>query len=626
MRWVATSKMTDEFMQQPNIVPPPVADPLAMEQMRREFERIYTGPQQDWTHHIGSSARWTSEFNPGIRDQASFPKAKPGSFDPTEFSQFVQSKATGVNGQMASGSVNDQSIRNGYQNGYRRPMGMGFGGMGYNGMGMGMGMGSMAHQSHASNPQDSLQSKGKARIVEVDDKDWEAQFAQLDTSGLPQQDSSALDNEAERAMEAELQNLDRSVPSNSSILQQERDAINSRLPDFESTWRKISAELPHTHRTFTDNGFSLDDNLNPWHDFSSNEKLNLPPSEPESGNYMFETDNIFDGVADPFGEGVRIMDEGGNLSLAALAFEAAVRKDPQHVDAWTRLGAAQAQNEKETPAIRALTHANNLDPGNLEAMMGLAVSHTNEGYEIQAYRTLKRWICTKYPQLAPSTDDPLFSEAEEVGFTNRTLLHERVTDLFIRAAQLSPDPANMDPDVQVGLGVLFYSADAYDKAVDCFGAALASSEQGSTTSIKANQRPLLWNRLGATLANSGRSEEAIEAYERALQLNSNFVRARYNLGVSCINIGCLTEAAQHLLGALDMHKMVEREGREKARELVDGGVGADEARLDAMIDHNQSTNLLETLKRVFRQMERDDLVDKVGPGMDPASFRGEFDF
>ena len=94
---------------------------------------------------------------------------------------------------------------------------------------------------------------------------------------------------------------------------------------------------------------------------------------------------------------------------------------------------------------------------------------------------------------------------------------------------------------------------------------------------------LLWNRLGATLANSGRSEEAIEAYHKALEIKPTFVRARYNLGVSCINIGCYKEAAEHLLSALSMHKISDGHGGE--------GEGV-----------NVSSNLWETLRRTFLMM------------------------
>lgn len=610
--------MMDEFMQQPSHIPQSstAAPPFAMEQMRREFENLQaSAPQRSQN---GTPQHWAGEFDAGLPDQAAFAQ-KPGGFDPSEFERYAQMNQAGMNGR----SDSPLTANGGSMHGYQRPMGgmnMGYSSMyggGMNGMGMqrpygGLGM----QQPLGQQQQPQAMGKGKGRMVELDDQDWEAQFAELETPDTQAQ-ADALDEEANRAMEAELSDMDRSVPS-----------VKDHFSDFESIWKQIQAETPGL-RDLERDGHTAD--FTDWENFDMSTMNTHLPRDPELGNYTFEPDNIFSGVADPFEEGVRIMDEGGNLSLAALAFESAVQKHHDHVEAWTRLGAVQAQNEKETPAIRALEQAVKLDPQNLDALMGLAVSYTNEGYDTTAYRTLERWLSTKYPTLVPlpDTTDPL---AQDLGFTDRQQLHERVTNLFITAAQQSPDPATMDADVQVGLGVLFYGAEEYEKAVDCFSAALASSESASLSHPQSiNQRPLLWNRLGATLANSGRSEEAITAYENALELNPNFVRARYNLGVSCINIGCYAEAAQHLLGALDMHKMVEREGREKAREIVEGGGGAglgsdgDET-LERMIRANQSTNLYDTLRRVFTQMERRDLADRVGPGMDPASFRGEFDF
>jgi peroxin-5 len=67
----------------------------------------------------------------------------------------------------------------------------------------------------------------------------------------------------------------------------------------------------------------------------------------------------------------------------------------------------------------------------------------------------------------------------------------------------------------------------------------------------------------------------------------------------------------------------------KAREIVEGAGGhgsVSDNDIDRLLTQNQSTNLYDTLRRVFTNMGRRDLTDMVGPGLDTRQFRGEFDF
>lgn len=610
--------MMQNFLQQNGQLPQDFPQPVTKEQMRRDLDRAAFRMEQmrkDLEGYRTTAPRihspdWASEFDPGeqARMEAAFQPPRAGGFVPAgftaaEFQRFQQMERNGS----ARVGIPTSHTQTG-MNSYNRPMGVGYG--------MNMGMMHSQYRPLSAQRRPSEQhatGKGKGRMVELDEKDWEQQFAEIDTA--TQQD---LDVEANAAMERELNEMDRSVLSETN-----------EFGDFESIWRGIQAET-RNDRSMMDNGeygmhpgdeLSSQD-FDTWENFDSSFRDGYRDSS--MGPYIFEGENPFSLIKDPFEEGIKILNEGGNLSLAAFAFEAAVQRDPQHIQAWCQLGSAQAQNEKESPAIRALEQAIKLDPENLSALMGLAISYTNEGYDSTAYRTLERWISTKYPQIV-SPDD--LTPPSDFGFTDRHMLHEKVTAQFIRAAQLSPDGEHMDPDVQVGLGVLFYGAEEYDKAVDCFEAALASTEFGTTN--EPHQAHLLWNRLGATLANSGRSEEAIAAYERALTLNPNFVRARYNLGVSCININVLPEAAQHLLGAMSMHRVVEREGMQRVKEVIGEDPRSsriNEGDVERMVGMNQSTNLMETLKRVFTSMGRRDLMEKVDLGMDIEQFRGEFDF
>lgn len=583
----------DSFLQQPGISQTSAVPAFSMDQMRRELDAVSIDRSRT------GSPMWAAEFNPtnqlhngpATRQQSNGGMQQTNGLRSHDFTEFQKAnRSIHSRPSTQTNSFTQQTFQPRY-----------YGGSSFGLMGGGGGGGmQISPMMSMHQPVATAQSKGKGKLVELNDTNWEQQFAEMDTMEME------VDAQRDATIERQLDEMDRSVHT------------GTFQGDFERTWNGILAEQ-NLNRNLDVPEFNEDvlqdvDNWGTFEDFGGAYR------DPQLGNYLFEEDNVYRQIGDPFQEGVKIMQEAGNLSLAALAFEVAVQRNPDHVDAWVMLGTVQAQNEKESPAIRALEQALKLDPSNTEALMGLAVSYTNEGYDATAYRTLERWLSTKYPSVI--SPDQL-SSPNDIGFTDRQVLHDKVTSLFIQAAQLSPDGEQMDPDVQVGLGVLFYGAEEYDKAVDCFSAALASTESGSTN--HRSQVHLLWNRLGATLANSGRSEEAIAAYERALTFNANFVRARYNLGVSCINIGCYDEAAQHLLGALSMHAVVQQEGRERVGHVAAEN-GVSEAQIDRMMSMNQSTNLYETLRRVFMQMGRRDLADKVVPGVGVEVFRNEFEF
>ncbi|KAK4957093.1 Peroxisomal membrane signal receptor PTS1 [Elasticomyces elasticus] len=582
--------------------------------------------QQQQQARAGGGDGWAGEFaqQPPTFSPEQFAQqqGRNGAFSPQDFPNFRQQQMSPASRQAQTPVPQQQSL-------YQRPpmYGSTFGGSGF-GMQRPM-MFQPQQPMYGQQPQEQYQGKGKGRIQELSDTDWEEQFKELSTVDK-EGELDQLDADAEQAIEAELNQMDRYVKPLPFDLASCDPALilhcgvggqhgnkmvrDAGFGEFEDIWQGYQAEANVARDMLGDEGHMGE--YDEWKDFDgmSHDFDGLRTFEnrgPESSNYLFEENNLFDDVPNAFEEGLKIMREGGSLSLAALAFEAAVQKQPEMVEAWVALGSAQAQNEKESPAIRAMEQALKLDSNNLDALMGLSVSYTNEGYDSLAYRTLERWVSVKYPQLGltPQGLDAAAQAEEEMGFTDRHQLHEKVTALFLEAAQLNPEGMDVDIDVQVGLGVLFYGSEDYDKAVDCFNAALDSAETG--TMKREGEEHLLWNRLGATLANSGRSEEAIEAYSRALELRSNFVRARYNLGVSCINLGVLEQAAGHLLGALSMHRVIEREGRMKAAELLRDGNGnaVDDREVEGLLQQNQSTNLYDTLRRVFTQMDRRDLSE-----------------
>jgi peroxin-5 len=211
------------------------------------------------------------------------------------------------------------------------------------------------------------------------------------------------------------------------------------------------------------------------------ESLEVDPVFATCEPYVFESVNAYLSHPNPYQEGLDLLRAHGSLSLVALAFEAAVQRDEHNSDAWMRLGKVQAENEKELPAIAALQRAVQEDPQNLEALMSLAVSYTNEGQTNEAFATMERWFKTKHPEIPI----PSLSKGQD--------MHDRLSKAFLQAVM--KDPQHVDSNLQIALGLLYYNQMDYDKTIDCFTAALSTRPDDY----------LLWNRLGATLSNYGKS-------------------------------------------------------------------------------------------------------------------------
>ncbi|KAI9519327.1 hypothetical protein NQZ68_029494 [Dissostichus eleginoides] len=302
---------------------------------------------------------------------------------------------------------------------------------------------------------------------------------------------------------------------------------------------------------------------------TENEQAQIPSSvSPHEKGYYFHTDNPYKDLPNAFDEGQKKSREG-DLQNAVLMLEGAVLQDPQDSEAWQVLGTTQAENENEQSAIVSLQRCLELHPNNLTALMALAVSLTNTGMRNEACETLLRWLqhSPKYKHLLKSKTHLMGSpnSSRKVSTANNVGKHEsslqsEAKELFLEAVQQNSE--SIDPDLQTGLGVLYNVSGEFKKAVDAFNTALSVRPEDY----------LLWNRLGATLANGDRSEEAVEAYTRALELQPGFIRSRYNLGISCINLGAHREAARNFLTALSLQR--KSRSRQQSHQVMSGNIWA----------------------------------------------------
>ena len=253
-------------------------------------------------------------------------------------------------------------------------------------------------------------------------------------------------------------------------------------------------------------------------------------ASPLEQTYELEQNNPFAEASNAFDEGMKFF-QAGNLPQAVLAFQAVVGKEPNHSEAWRMLGVVHQENDEDKKAILCLERAVEHDAYNLDALLALGVSYVNELDHSNALKNLKAWV----------VNNPSFVglEVQRDEYSDGSMMDE-VMQLMLKAAEWAPK----DPQVQEVLGVLFNVTRDYSSAAAAFRKAIDARPDDYS----------LWNKCGATLANStpSRSDEAIPAYLRAIELRPGYARAHLNLGISYNNLGNFEAAARAYMRALEL--------------------------------------------------------------------------
>lgn len=321
--------------------------------------------------------------------------------------------------------------------------------------------------------------------------------------------------------------------------------------------------------------------------------------DPAESAYEFAQVNQFSGLsaAEALAEGQRLRSEG-QLAKALDAFESAVNRpsdDPhpalsseESSQAWYLLGTTHAECDDDVRAIQALSRVLSMYPKDgmvkkrpylAPSLLSLSVCYTNEVDSKHALSNMRLWLDARVDVWGDPMDiPPDMANAADVANSDA----ETPSSLLRRlqsAARVHPE----DVDVQIATGVVHSLMREFNAAASAFRCAV---------SMRTNDARL-WNKLGATLANGGETDDALRAYRRAVDISPSFIRAWVNVGTAYGNRSEWDKAARYYLRALAM--CTEAREQQTSRRSV----------------HDDMRHVWEYLRGALFSMDREDLAEYV---------------
>ena len=318
---------------------------------------------------------------------------------------------------------------------------------------------------------------------------------------------------------------------------------------WEEAERQFTQEDDYANLASATTGYDYD------YDNNTNTGQRILGRPPQHEHYTFSEESRMYGVQeqennnnikpkDLMAEGMKHFEEG-DTSEAILCFESELQNvDGNNADAWLMLGKCHAENDQDRDAITCLENAVERDPYSSEALLALGVSYVNELDHERALKYLNNWVThnPNYAGLEMNVDvDVGGNEAMEGA---EGALHQ-LKALLNQAKAYDESNGNVENSVDVleALGVVCNVTREFDEAAECFRTA---------TTLRPDDYQL-FNKLGATLANSNRSDEAQDAYQSALAIKPKYARAWLNLAISHSNLKNFDEASRCYLQALSLN-------------------------------------------------------------------------
>ncbi|USZ66671.1 tetratricopeptide repeat protein [Halorussus salilacus] len=157
---------------------------------------------------------------------------------------------------------------------------------------------------------------------------------------------------------------------------------------------------------------------------------------------------------------------------------------------------------------------------------------------------------------------------------------EQAADTFERVAQFAPDGSALEQEAWTNKGVAHAELEEWDEAIGAYREALHVDEDGEArrASNESGQRPRAGEHaataetnLAYALWESGRSEQALEHAERAVEIDERFAEAWFNRGFFLLERGLAEDALNSIENAIRLGLRNSEVLDEKARALEELG-------------------------------------------------------